>query len=170
MFAKGNIYFICIVFLLSLVVSKDCISAMGYTALIYSILWFLFDRFLWRIAPNKLKIYHIAGNWKGSIHYFFNGKNSTKKAEITIKQTYSSVEILMQTDESRSKSISTCWFFDEKKLFYIYITEPHFKVKLKNPPQYGGAKLTVFPQKDRLKIEYWTSSNTTGWIDLKRIK
>jgi hypothetical protein len=163
MINKASIWIICCTFAFAICITKNFIESIGYAATIYGIIWWLFDRLLWKVCPSQVKRCNISGKWAGTIHYNYMGKPGTKKASIVIKQTFSNIKIQVKTDENISKSIVAQWCFDDSKLFYIYQTDPHFRAKDKNPAQYGGAQIIINQENlSKVRIEYWTDRQTKG--------
>lgn len=137
---------------------------------ILSVLWFVFEKWLWRYVPPKvIRQYIICGEWSGKLYYEYKGKKGVKDLRLTIKQTFLRTDICIRSNEMVGKSIASKWRFDQDKLFYIYQTDPKTEFKDANPIQYGGAQIKITPEDmTAIRIEYWTDRGTKGYMELKK--
>lgn len=144
-------------------------TSVGYTSFSVWLVWSGFNHFIWRICPGLFGRKKISGKWIGQLKSNFKGATS-KDVEVRIKQTFSSINITLKTNEIVSKSVITGWDKTNNSLYYIYKTDPDISIKRENPVQDGAAKI-VFDKanKKELKIEYWTDRKTTGYIQLRKV-
>lgn len=131
----------------------------------YELLWCLFEKYEVPILKKKYECL-IKYEWP-------EGSPGEKKASIEVKQTYTSINITLITDEIRSDSIVSEIVKQDNifTLFYIYKTNPKAIFHKNNPPQFGGCKITLDSitdnvSNDKLHGKYWTTSKTIGDIEL----
>jgi hypothetical protein len=96
------------------------------TSIFFELLFYLLDKFLWKIKPinHLLKIPNLNGDW--------SGKNKKTTGEIVcfkikITQTWHEIDIIVETE--RTKSHMQCAHFEVdnknyKELMYTYKLEP----------------------------------------------
>ncbi len=131
----------------------------------YDFLWCLFEKYEVPILKNKYECL-IKYEWP-------EGVIGEKKAFIEIKQTYSSINITLITDEIRSDSIVSEIVKQGEVfiLFYIYKTNPKAIYHKDNPSQLGGCKIildSIIDNESNSKLhgKYWTTSKTIGDMEL----
>lgn len=75
---------------------------------LYGVLFFLYDRILWRHCPTFFPIPNLNGKWKAEgVSSFQNpdtGENFRFTMDVIIKQTFSHIEVFTQTGDSTSRS------------------------------------------------------------------
>jgi len=128
----------------------------------------LYERFLWKF--NFLdKTPRINGIYSGTIEYEYGGKFEMKKASIIIEQSLLSVRVKITTNEITSSTIIGNFVVEngENILYYTYITNPKSKYSRDNPVKYGTCRL-VISNKNELRGNYWTTSQTIGDMILMR--
>ncbi len=117
---------------------------------------------------------NLNGCWEGCIKYNYDGKDSSRKIEVNIKQTFISIIVNLESKESHSKNF--CGSFnidkrrDEKQLIYSYFNEPDAKYRNRSPLHYGTTKLEISSDDKSMKGEYWTNRGSAGSISLKKCK
>lgn len=129
----------------------------------------------WKIFQGWLVPFpNINGKWKGNIKYTFEGKESTRKIEVTIKQTFISIIVKFNTKESHSVNFCGSFNIDNKgdvrQLIYSYQNEPTANVRDRSPVHFGTTRLDINHDCTAMTGEYWTSRKTTGSISLKKDK
>ena len=144
----------------------DAPSILGF----YALLYFLFDRYLWKwqflrkIGLTELP--NLNGVWKGMLTP--NGR-SPRDVEITITQTWSNISVKLKTKHSSSRSlIATVLLagrFDDV-LSYQYLNEPKAGTEIDMHTHRGTAWLTLTPDETKLDGEYSTG---TGQKNFGRI-
>ena len=148
-------------------------TSMSATALLVTsfVIW----AWRWKIFQGWLVPFpNLNGKWKGNIKYAFEGKESTRKIDVTIKQTFISIIVKFNTKESHS--INFCGSFniddkrDIKQLIYSYQNEPEANFRDKSPVHFGTTRLDINHDCTSMSGEYWTSRKTTGAISLKKHK
>lgn len=151
---------------------SDLSSSISITAMIAII----FEKWLWksRVFQGWLVPFpSLAGKWKGTITYNWNNEENTKEIQLTICQTFLRIQIIIETDESKSRSI--CGSFDIERmqgrqhLIYSYLNVPKAAVRNRSQIHYGTAMLEFNDKGDKLEGTYWTDRNTAGDIVLYKV-
>lgn len=134
--------------------------------------YYVFNNFLWTLFKkipflNDIIPPNINGKWNGFI--FSSYTKREKKVNFTIKQTFSSCKISIDTNEITSDSLCANWIKEGDTFYLIY----NYRTSLKNlgnsstnPSQYGTAKIAL--NGDKIEGDYWTSRNTVGTINLTK--
>ena len=152
---------------------RDLSSSISITAIIA----FAFERWLWNLSIFQgwlVPFPSLAGRWHGTIKYNWNNVDNSKDINLTIRQTLLRIQIIIETDESISRSI--CGSFDIEKmrgrqhLIYSYLNEPKAMVRDKSQIHYGTAMLEFNDRGDSMKGTYWTDRKSIGDIILTKIK
>ena len=149
----------------------DAPSVMGFYALFYS----LFDTYLWRWNFLRLirlvKTPILAGKWQGSCTSSFN--NSTHQVGLTIKQTWTGVQIVLTAPESQSHSLVAAISIESPggpTLTYQYQSDPRAGSNDGMHIHYGTTRLAI--KEDLLEGEYYSGRGrqNTGALSLQREK
>ena len=75
----------------------DKLSCVGYAISGVTILFVLYERFLWRYIPwNRPPL--LKKKYSGTISYTYKNQSSTKPIEITVKQSWLSLLLKTKTD------------------------------------------------------------------------
>lgn len=121
----------------------------------------LFDRYLWKIRlrwPVKLVIASgFNGIWTGEIRSSFDNFSQPHRATVTIDQTWTSIRVVLETERSRSVSLSASVLCDqdsESVLLYSYLNEP--KPGAPNTMQIHRGAATLRLRNGYLEGEYFT--------------
>ena len=166
--------------------ANTLINAVSFSITLTSILLVLIEKFFWKnillffsnypfIWPfvEKYEVPILKENYNCLIEYEWQGSRKEKQVHIEVNQTYTSISITLITDEIRSDSIISEITKQDNNfiLFYIYKTSPKAKFHKNNPPQLGGGKivldsLTKIDSNDKLSGKYWTTSQTSGDMEL----
>lgn len=146
----------------------------GFSPLaIYSILYSIFDSYLWKIEFfRKMGIVwfpNLNGRWKGiqRSSYKERGVNVEVKGALEIKQTFSSIEVKAYYQRSDSESVSAN-FADlngEVYLFYSYDNDPSTLKSGTMERHKGTAKIKYLRKEYLLKGCYWNSVGNHGEMD-----
>ena len=134
---------------------------------VFMAVFYLFDRLLWKFKLSKIP--NLNGDWEGKIETSHNGKEFDIK--VNIKQTWSSISIILETANSRSKSEVASISISKSRLVYQFFNEPFFRSE-KTLHKHYGATMLNFKGSDVLEGFYFTDRDrqTHGAINLKRIK
>lgn len=142
---------------------RDMLGFIEGAISVATIFFIIYERVLWRINPfestPKLK-----RKYQGSFVSSYDKKK--RDAELKIKQTLFTVQIIMTTKESKSKSLSASIddILGEKQLTYTYLNKPKTVFRTRSEIHYGTAMLTI--NKDgTLSGEYYTDRQTRGDMD-----
>ena len=124
------------------------------------ILIFVYEKWLWRYDPTT-KIPYLAGKYVGTIYSTYDGKE--RSATLTISQSLLSIDVLVKTEESISRSVSGAIpeVLGKPELIYTYLNEPQAGVRDRSNIHFGTATF-MLEDKNRLTGRYYTDRNTTG--------
>ncbi len=141
--------------------------------LIYSIIFYLFDSYLWKIDIfRQLGIVwypDLNGRWKGrqrSSHQE-NGQNVSGEGRLEIKQTFSKINISAYYGRSNSESVIAD-FSDlngEVYLFYTYDNDPSSLKTGTMAKHRGTSKIKKLPKENKLSGCYWNSLSNFGEME-----
>lgn len=143
----------------------DVYGYAGESIAVSTIILVAYEKWLWKINPLE-KTPVLKKKYKGNIISNYDGKS--RRATLEIKQTLLSVSVVLETEESRSRSISASIdnILDEWQLTYCYMNVPQIRVRDRSEIHYGTAILCV-ENADELRGEYYTDRSTAG--DMKFI-
>ena len=179
--SMGGISFLASLFILKIINGfVDSINSLPYInhipyipqistfGVVFIALFYLFDRRLWKSKLSKIP--NINGDWEGKIETSHNDREEID-VKVTIKQTWSSISIILETANSRSKSEVASISMSKSRLVYQYFNEPSFS-SVKTLHKHYGVTMLDFKGNDILKGFYFTDRDrqTHGDISLKRIK
>ena len=169
---KPMIFAAAIIFALCCLVIKkpekldDYTSYVGYAVTGVGILFFLYERFLWRWIPwNRPPI--LRKKYNGVLKYKYKDEES-KPIEIEVKQTWSSVIVNTKTDINSSYSVTGSIVEehdDVNVLYYTYYTDPTSATRKNNPIQYGTCRIILDKKNEKISGTYWTSNKSIGDIE-----
>ena len=150
----------------------DLSSSVSITAIIA----FAFERWLWKLPIFQgwlVPFPSLAGEWQGTINYNWNNADNSKDINLTIRQTFLRIQIIIETDESMSRSI--CGSFDIERmrgrqhLIYSYLNEPKAMVRDRSQIHYGTAMLEFNDKGNSMAGTYWTDRKSVGDMNLKKV-
>lgn len=141
------------------------------------VLWAFWDRWLWRASLVQRMQFvppNISGTWKGVLRSHWTdpatkGRFPQKKAYLAVKQTFSSVSVVLLTDESQSQSYSVLAKVTKVDgLSYLYLNEPDVAAQEGSHMHRGAAmfRLSDSPV-SMLRGRYWTDRETGGELVFK---
>lgn len=152
------------------------ISTLG----VYSILFWIFDKYLWKFQIFKKTGIIIAddlnGLWQGKVNSSYDNFKKDIKAELIIKQTATNVKIYGTFDQSKSVSVHENFAKSEidnsVALFYFFRNEPKYDAAKTMAIHEGSVKLIHDKDADMLTGYYYSGRdrNNHGTIKVKRIK
>ena len=130
--------------------------------------FYLFDRLLWKYKLSKIP--NLNGNWKGQIKTIHN-EGTEIDVKVNIKQTWSSISIILETANSKSKSEVASISISKSRLVYQFFNEPFFSSE-KTLHKHNGIAFLNFEGNDILNGHYFNDRDreTYGDIYLERIK
>lgn len=138
----------------------------------------LFERWIWEwrwLHPWFVSVPNIAGTWQGQIiSDWIDEANMQKKppieAYIIIRQTFSSIQVKLVTQESSSELIDGKLFKNNGivRLTGVYMNISKQAYRDKSPIHYGGIFLEIC-ENDSVILEgyYWTDRKSRGDLYFK---
>lgn len=146
------------------------IPQMSFFAIVFMLFFYSYDRYLWKLLW-KLKLSQIPnlnGKWNGHIKTS-HSKGKEIDVEVNIKQTWSSIFIVLKTSDSKSKSETASISLSESRLMYQYFNEP-LSSSVETLHKHYGVTFLDFDGIDRLEGSYFTCKDrqTHGEIFLER--
>lgn len=139
------------------------------------VLW-LWDRVLWKLplaqrlrgAPRD-----ISGTWRGILTSLWEDSSSgaipdPKMVYLVVRQTASTVAVILFTDQSRSvSSLSVVSTGDgTASLDYLYVGTPDSRFEDRSRVHRGSASLSITGLRPtRLRGRYWTDRESRGELD-----
>lgn len=136
----------------------------------------LWEHRLWR-APQCQALpsvpRNLRGTWKGSLISFWTDPETEQSPEakpvyLVVRQTATTVTVVLLTDESRSVS-STATVIDDKgtvTLAFMYVNRPDSRFEHRSRMHHGSAALDVTGRPAiRLRGRYWTDRDSKGELD-----
>lgn len=146
----------------------DIWTAIGKTVALSLIIFTLFIKHFWRYKLFKfiIPIPYLGGEWDGVLRYDCNGRSSEKAVKLTIRQSLFHILVIMETNESISRSCSASFNIDElrgeNEIIYSYFNQPSSRNRDKSPIHYGATRLTIGENNTKLEGYYWTDRKTIG--------
>jgi hypothetical protein len=140
---------------------------------IFALFYLTFDKVLWRFSVRGLdlsKTPDLRGDWEGYIvtDYDVGEKIDVK---VKIKQTWTSIEIMLETKNSISRSHAASIVTSESRLLYYYLNEPNSNSIETMHLHYGVATLNILDS-NKLEGQYFTGRDrkTCGDMYLQKCK
>ncbi|MBD2036467.1 hypothetical protein H6F76_15755 [Leptolyngbya sp. FACHB-321] len=118
----------------------------------------------------------LRGTWKGTLESFWidpttGSSPPIKVAYLVIRQSATTVSVVMLTNESRSKS-SLAMISDDRvsaSLNYMYLNRPDSRFEYRSRMHYGSTSLDITGRPAvRLQGRYWTSRDSKGELDFNQ--
>ena len=107
------------------------VSVPSYAAF-YSVLYWLFDRYVWRFGLvsklGLLRVPDLNGAWIGTVTSSYADGDPVQPFPVTIVQRWSKISITFETEHSRSRSVAASLRADDPltpELYYLYSNEPY---------------------------------------------
>lgn len=140
-----------------------------------AVLW-LWESILWRTQAGqavKSVPRNLNGTWKGTLSSFWVDPSTQKRidpktAYLVVRQTATSIRVILLTDESRSVSSVGHVSGDEgeRSLDYMYLNRPQARVEDRSRMHHGSTSLDIIGDRPhRLRGRYWTDRDTRGELD-----
>lgn len=147
------------------------ISIIAIFGFVFLLVFYLFDRYLWKISKAGLKLSKIPnlnGVWKGKIQTNYV-EGMEIDADVEIKQTWSSISIVLKTKNSKSSSEVAFIATSKSQLIYHYFNQPS-NISDKNLHKHYGTVFLDLEGNDNLNGFYFTDRDrkTQGNICLNR--
>jgi hypothetical protein len=154
-------------------VSTTALKTVSITASIATVVFVLYDRFLWRLPVIRTITGkpHVAGTWRGTLQsdYVRPGEAAPVPAiptVIRVKQTDSNLYVTLFTSESASVTEQARLIEESDgrwRMSWLYINNPRQSVQFRSSTHRGVCDLYLSGrQGDVLRGSYFTSRRTTG--------
>jgi len=159
-----------IIYLVMVVLMGDAIRCISPAVSVAVIIFFAYDRVLWRINPfektPKLRKRYKAcqvSTYKGGYKY---------ETEIVIRQSLSSIAVVENMGSSYCESVSSEFVKSntgEWVLYYTYLTHPEMRMGDETDDMHYGTVILRYINRDHLVGEYFTNRKiqTAGRMELK---
>lgn len=139
------------------------------------ILWIYVGwQWLWAKIPWLDRHFYpnLNGKWEMVISYDWEGQQGEKKATAEIRQTWTSISIEVDAEDSDSRTIVAVPSKDAASgrplLYYIFLNTPHAGKSNDDSPYEGAARLKVELQDGKtLSGNYFTSRGSRGRYSLQ---
>lgn len=163
-----------LVFVLLLFLKVDILDSVSYAitgGLVFSGL-FNFCIWKWPLFHSWLIwIPNLNGKWDCNIETTYEEKRKKVNAVVTIKQTFTSIYVLMETKESKSTSKNGLLERDNGTgqviLSYVYENIPSVQIRERSQIHFGAVRLEI-KDKNTVEGEYWTDRKSLGTLALTR--
>ncbi len=146
---------------------------------VYAILFWIFDKFIWKMSIfKKLGIVvadNLNGKWTGVVKSSFDNFENDIPAELTIKQTATAIKVYGVFNQSKSVSIHENFELsevdDKVALFYFFRNEPNYDATKTMATHEGSVKLVYNPSTNSLTGYYYSGRdrNNHGTIRVTRV-
>lgn len=141
---------------------------------VYAVIYYAFDYRIWRFGLLRkchlVKIPYLGGTWNGYVQYSYDNWETKYEISIVIKQRWSAIAIWLDTNTSRSRSVSATLRTDLPfpELSYRYLNQPKPNAPTTMEAHEGTTVLEL--RGDALAGEYYTGRGRMqrGLIRLKR--
>jgi len=129
----------------------------------YSLLYAIFDRYLWSWQILRrlgiVKVPNLSGSWNGYVASSFDEYAVKHDATIRIFQNWTKIAIILETNYSKSVSLIAAIVTENPigiVLNYEYLNEPKANAKHTMHAHRGVARLTLQPDGKALEGDYYT--------------
>lgn len=138
---------------------------------VYGFLFWLFDRYLWRIGPiaKLLKVPDLSGTWHCEGTPLDKGKAVPWQGEMRIVQSWDRIRVHLKTERSTSDSLAGALQHDAAegyRLFYHYRNEPRVGSP-KMAAHRGFAELTFVEDEQSATGDYFNGRGRNSFGTLK---
>ena len=151
----------------------DAFSAVG----IYKVLYYAFDRFIWKWPPLRrfglVTVPNLNGSWQGQLTSSYTLDNNVHSISVVITQQWSKILVRLDAEESNSKSVAASFLTNDPtspELVYVYENDPMAMAPKSMQIHSGTARLRLTGS--TLSGQYYTGRGrgTIGDIVLERAK
>ena len=141
---------------------------------IYALIGIVFVKWAWRwriLQGWLIKVPDLQGTWRGHLKSDWINPDTQQGVPpipvlVVIRQTFSSISVVMMTAESSSYStaaqINTVPGTDQLYVTYTYTNRPRATIRDRSDIHDGAATLKLALKPPCLEGEYWTSRKTRG--------
>lgn len=142
-------------------------------------LFAVFDKWVWKwkFVPGLVQRPVLHGTWHGYINSNWNPESGDKteskyEAFLVITQTFTTIQLVLITAESKSRSVIADVVTnssDDFSVFYHYGNTPKPELRIGSPIHMGGVSFEAFGVRpSQVEGEYWTSRNSGGSMEFVR--
>jgi hypothetical protein len=142
----------------------------GFPFTIYGLLYWLFDRWLWKIFAKWINVVNLNGEYEGIFKTSYDNFQNGRKFNLKIEQTFSKILIKFSTNSSTSESLIAYLKIsgkDKVELVYNYQNTPKER---ENPTltEHKGTTWLIFDLSTmEFKGFYYTDKRPTNEISAK---
>lgn len=146
---------------------------------IYALLFYIFDKFLWKNKIFRLLGIVVAddlsGKWNGAVKTSYDNFQKEIPIELQIEQSATQVKICGTFGQSKSVSIHENFSISEidnqVALFYFFRNEPNYDAPETMAIHEGAVKLTFNKTENKLAGYYYSGRdrNNHGVIEVKKV-
>jgi len=144
----------------------DAPSVMGF----YGVLYKVFDKWLWRTPVFRqiglVKVPCIEGVWEGYVSSSFDEHQNQYAVVVTIRQTWTEVSLVLQSQHSRSHSLVASIIGGQSGypwLNYEYLNEPSPDARSTMHSHRGSARLMICEDRGVLEGQYYTGRDRQNY-------
>lgn len=155
---------------LYLICRLEVLDAISYSSTLSLIISSLYSKCFWKYNPFE-KTPRLCNKYTAKLEYVYEGKKQMKKVNVNIHQDLFSIRVIMQSNESFSKSVIANVYKEQEVwyLTYTYINEPSQKNRDRSKIHYGTCKLNL-DDLENIKGEYFTDRHSSGDISFIKEK
>lgn len=152
----------------------DAPSVLGF----YGLFYVLFDKHVWQLSLLQrirlIRVPNLNGDWKGFIASSFDTHSTKHDARVNIRQSWTRIQITLETQNSRSNSLTASVITEDQKAIAIsfeYVNEPKYDSEAGMQPHKGTSQLVLKPESATLEGQYYTGRGRQnfGVLSLARI-
>lgn len=153
------------------------VIALFSALLIFSILFALYNNFLWKISykiPFLKSTPNLNGKYSGFLKSSYDNYQQKHEVIVKVKQSWTKIFISLETTASKSCSRTASIVLNEKcdpVLQYFYQNDPNIDSSSTLEMHYGTCEHVFDKQKNTFNAWYYSSRGrkTTGTIELKKL-
>lgn len=143
-------------------------------SIVYSALYWLFDKHIWKFKPLglALKIPDLSGKWHCDGEPLNNGAASPWQGQVTIVQSWDRLRVHLETKQSSSDSVAAALIYDAAvgyRLMYHYRNNPR-EGEAELSSHHGFAELTFPPGENEASGEYFNGRGRYTYGRMKLTK
>ncbi len=164
----------------TLEINWEAVKKLPDVVVVYSAIYLAFTKWAWRwrlLQGWLVPFPDLQGTWRGELRTTWRDPATgitpgPIPVTVVIRQTFSTVSVVMYTQESMSYSTAASLTEDDdrsvKRLSYTYTNTPRVGVRDRSIVHDGAAVLRIVgdPEK-KLEGEYWTNRRSTGEFTLR---
>jgi hypothetical protein len=149
---------------------------LGIVSFAIPIVTFAYEKWMWAWIPTKVSgVPDLRGTWCATVDSDWTPPKSKVPVEpieayFVIRQTSTSIDLVMMTRESRSHTITARLEAADGVVSVagVFLNESRSSVRGQSPMHYGGLIVRVGgPPPTTMHGDYWTDRSTSGEVTLK---